>query len=348
MTLQSAGASRQRPPVLAITMGEPAGIGGELTLKAWSERHADGDTFFTIDNTERLRDLARALGQNIPVQTIGDPVEATGVFAHALPVLDIALGTAPRPGAPDPANAAAVTAAIETATALAMAGKIGGIVTNPIQKSSLYDAGFSYPGHTEFLAALSDAPNPPVMMLACPRISPTLRVVPVTIHVGLRRALDMLNTDLIVEQGRLTATALRHDFGISAPRIAVAGLNPHAGEQGAMGDEEAEIITPAIETLRADGLDVTGPEPPDTLFAESRRHGYDVALCMYHDQALIPVKTLDFSGGVNVTLGLPIVRTSPDHGTALNIAGQGNADVTSLLAAIDMAAEIAQLRTVRP
>ncbi len=324
-------------PVLAVTMGEPAGIGGELTLMAWLRRQFSGPRFIAIDNAQRLRDLARAIGITVPVTPVDNPVEAAAVFATALPVLDIPLAAPVIAGQPDTANASAVRAAIETATVMALEGRIAGIVTNPIQKATLYDAGFAYPGHTEYLAALTRAPNPPVMMLACPG----LRVVPVTIHVGLRRALDELSTELIVIQARLTAAALNRDFAIPHPRLAVAGLNPHAGEDGAMGDEEGAIIAPAIERLRAEGLDVVGPEPPDTLFTAPRRETYDAAICMYHDQALIPIKTLDFTGGVNITLGLPVVRTSPDHGTALNLAGTGRADPSSLLAALDAAAAIA-------
>jgi 4-hydroxythreonine-4-phosphate dehydrogenase len=329
-----------RSSVLALTMGEPAGVGGELTLRAWVANRKSGTAFVTIDNVERLQALAEKLQIDVRIRNIDDPADVGNIFPDALPVLNIPLPHAPTPGTPTPDTAPAVIASIETAVRLALEGHVAGIVTNPIQKHTLYAAGFTRPGHTEFLADLSNSPNPPVMMLACHG----LRVVPVTIHVGLRRALDLLSTELIVEQTRLTHQALITDFGISAPSIAIAGLNPHAGESGAMGDEEATIITPAIELLRADGVNVTGPEPPDTLFTETKRNTYDAAICMYHDQALIPIKTLDFSGGVNITLGLPIIRTSPDHGTALDIAGQGIADVTSLLAAIDTAAELASNR----
>jgi 4-hydroxythreonine-4-phosphate dehydrogenase len=263
-----------------------------------------------------------------------------------LPVLPQPLAVEDRPGRLDVRNAGAVIASIERGTALTRDGYAGAIVTNPIQKKTLQNAGFPYPGHTEFLAVLGGAPGKPaevVMMLA----GRGLRVVPVTIHVALRRALDMLSTDLIVRAGRIAAAALQRDFGIDAPRLAVAGLNPHAGEDGAMGDEEATIVAPAVKTLRAEGIDATGPLPPDTMFHEAARARYDAALCMYHDQALIPLKTLDFAGGVNVTLGLPFVRTSPDHGTALDIAGAGTADPTSFLAALDLAAEMAGRRAAR-
>ena len=329
-----------RTPVLAVTMGEPAGVGGELTLMAWLRRRDAGPKFLAVDNADRLKALAKTIGAKVPIAAISDPAEAEEVFADALPVLDIGLTAPVVTGKPDPASAPAVRAAIEKATALALEGRVAGVVTNPIQKATLYGAGFNYPGHTEYLADLTKAPNPPVMMLACPG----LRVIPVTIHVGLRAALDRLDTALIVEQAELTWAALKRDFAISSPRLAVAGLNPHAGEEGAMGDEEARIIRPAIEHLRAEGFQVIGPEPPDTLFTERRRATYDAAICMYHDQALIPIKTLDFTGGVNITLGLPIVRTSPDHGTALDLAGTGQADPSSLLGALDAAAAIARNR----
>ena len=214
------------------------------------------------------------------------------------------------------------------------------MVTNPINKAALYQAGFHYPGHTEFLAVLTGAIGQQIMMLA----SPHLKVVPVTVHASLRASIAMLTTQMIVDAARTTATALRRDFGLAQPRLAVAGLNPHAGEQGALGDEETTLIQPAIDTLRAEGIEVSGPWPPDTMFTPAARQRYDVAICMYHDQALIPLKTLDMDHGVNVTLGLPIVRTSPDHGTAYDIAGKGVADPSSLIAALTLAAELAGSR----
>ena len=249
------------------------------------------------------------------------------------------LAAAAQPGRPDPANAPAVIASIEQAVRLVQDGAASAVVTNPINKAVLYGAGFAYPGHTEFLAALTGAALP-VMMLA----NDFLRVVPVTIHVSLRAALDGLATAGIVATGRITAAALRAQFGIAQPRLAVAGLNPHAGEGGAMGTEEAALIQPAIDLLRAEGVHVTGPHPPDTLFTPAARATYDAALCMYHDQALIPLKTLDMASGVNVTLGLPIIRTSPDHGTAYDIAGTGRADPASLIAALRLAATLAERR----
>ncbi len=325
---------------LGLTMGDPAGIGGELTLAVWLARRATGPVFVALDDPDRLASLARGLGWEVPIRTVSSVVEAGQIFTDALPVLPIRLTAPVTAGRSDPANAPAVLRSIEQAASLAMSGNIGGIVTNPIHKAALYAAGFSHPGHTEYLAELTHAKNPPVMMLACP----ALRVVPVTIHVSLSRAIAMLKTDAIVITARITAAALQRDFGIVEPRLAIAGLNPHAGESGTLGKEELEIIVPAIEILRAEGHDVTGPWSPDTMFTADARARYDVAICMYHDQALIPLKTLDMHHGVNVTLGLPIVRTSPDHGTAFDIAGRGVADPSSLIAALDLAAQLAARR----
>ena len=323
---------------LALTMGDPAGIGGELTLRAWLALRKSGQRFVALDDPERLIALASALSLDIPIVTVASPDAAS--FAKALPVLPIKLAATPQPGVPDKANAKAVIASIERAAALALRGDASGMVTNPINKAALYDAGFAYPGHTEFLAELTGAVGKQIMMLA----SPSLRVVPVTVHASLRNSIAMLSTDAIVAAARTTAVALQNEFGVAQPRLAIAGLNPHAGEQGALGDEETSIIIPAIAQLRAGGIDVTGPWPPDTMFTATARARYDVAICMYHDQALIPLKTLDMDHGVNVTLGLPIVRTSPDHGTAYDIAGKGVADPSSLIAAIELAASLAERR----
>jgi len=325
---------------LALTMGYPAGIGGELSLKAWLALRRGGLKLVALDDPARLERLAAAMGLAVPVRVVDSVAEAGAVFADALPVLPVRLAAAPVAGRPDAANAGAVVASIEQATRLALAGEAGGVVTNPINKAALYQAGFAYPGHTEFLAYLTGATGQQIMMLA----SPMLRVVPVTVHASLRDSIAMLTTEMIVAASRTTAAALRRDFGIEAPRLAVAGLNPHAGEQGALGSEEALLIEPAIDALRADGIDVSGPWPPDTMFTAAARARYDVAICMYHDQALIPLKTLDMDHGVNVTLGLPIVRTSPDHGTAFDIAGQGVAEATSLLAALELAGMLAARR----
>ncbi|MBV9561655.1 MAG: 4-hydroxythreonine-4-phosphate dehydrogenase PdxA [Bradyrhizobium sp.] len=316
-------------------MGDPAGIGGELTLKAWAALRGGGPAFAVLDDPARLR----AIDDSVPLQPISKIEEADGVFAGALPVLATPLATPPTPGQPDPANAGAVLASIEEAVRMAQSARARAVVTNPISKATLYQAGFPHPGHTEFLAALTGAAHP-VMMLA----NHHLRVVPVTVHVGLRAALDMLSTDMIATVARITAHSLRAQFGISRPRLALAGLNPHAGEGGAMGHEEETIIEPAKRQLRRDGIDVSGPYPPDTMFTPAARSGYDAAICMYHDQALIPLKTLDMATGVNVTLGLPIIRTSPDHGTAFDIAGQNRADASSLIAALRMADQMGRQR----
>ncbi len=323
-------------------MGEPAGIGGDIALRAWSERSTGAvPSFVMIDDAGRLRLLADRLGLDAPIREVSSPAEAGAVFATALPVLHQPLPVAVEPGKPDPANVPAVKAAIERAVALALAGEVAGLVTNPIHKHVMYRGGFAFPGHTEFLAALLDRPGlREVMMLACPQ----LRVVPVTIHLGLAEAIRTLTRADIVEIGRITARALEVDFAISRPRLAVAGLNPHAGEGGSMGREDEDVVGPAVADLRAMGIDAFGPLPSDTLFHPRARQGYDAALCMYHDQALIPIKTIDFDGGVNVTLGLPLVRTSPDHGTAFDLAGTGRSRPDSLIAALSMAAAIAANR----
>ncbi len=317
--------------MLALTMGDPSGIGGEIAAKAW--RH--GAPPFVA-----LADPAWLAGFGVPVRAVADVAAARACFADALPVLPVPLAAAAVPGRPDECHAPAIVGSIERATRMALAGEASGVVTLPISKAVLMRAGFRHPGHTEFLAELCGVSGREVMMLA----SPELRVVPVTIHVSLRRALELLDEDGIVAAGLMTARALRRDFGIAEPRLAVAGLNPHAGEEGRMGDEEGRFIAPAIARLRAEGVDARGPYPPDTMFTPQARAGYDAALCMYHDQALIPLKTVDMAGGVNVTLGLPIVRTSPDHGTAFDIAGEGRADPSSLLAALRLAGEIAGRR----
>lgn len=318
---------------LALTMGDPAGIGGEIAAAAWWDGHRRTRPFALIADP----DWAAGLG--VPVAVIDRMDQVTGRFDAALPVLPVKLAVPATPGQPDPRNAAAVIASIETATRLAIAGEAAAVVTCPIAKSVLYEAGFAYPGHTEFLGALTGVAAP-VMMLA----APALRVVPVTVHVSLRRAIEILDVEAIVASGRVLDTGLRRHFGIPAPRIAVAGLNPHAGESGAMGDEETTIIAPAIEALKRAGVDAFGPLPPDTMFTAAARSGYDAALCMYHDQALIPLKTIDMENGVNVTLGLPIIRTSPDHGTAFDIAGKGLARAASLIAALRLAGDMARPR----
>lgn len=321
---------------LALTMGEPAGIGPEITLKAWLERDAAKLPCFFVAGDPGLY---RALGA--PVEEIATAADAAEVFRRALPVLPVPLAEPAEPGRLAAANAAAVLTAIDVACDLAMAGTAGGMVTNPIHKRVLYEAGLDVPGHTEYLAARTGGARV-AMMLSCPG----LRVVPATVHLSLRDAAAALSVPLLAEQGTILARALRDDFGIARPRIAVAAINPHAGEEGHLGREEIDIIAPAIDAIRAavPDIEIWGPAPADTLFHAAARSRYDAVLCMYHDQALIPLKTIDFEHGVNTTLGLPIVRTSPDHGTALDIAGRGIAHPGSLVAAIGAAGEMARGR----
>ncbi len=321
-------------------MGEPAGIGGEIALKAWLRRAEGLPVFAAVDDPERLAALAAALGLAVPVRAIAAPKEAAAAFAEALPVLPQPLPAPAVPGRPSAATAAAVIASIERAARLALAGEAAAIVTNPIQKKPLYDAGFAHPGHTEFLGALAELEAPPAMMLAAAE----LRVVPVTIHLPLAEVPKVLATAEIVRIGKIAAAALERDFGVARPRLAVAGLNPHAGESGSMGDEDETIVAPAVDALNGAGIDAVGPLPADTMFHAAARARYDAALCMYHDQALIPIKTLAFDRAVNVTLGLPFIRTSPDHGTALDIAGKGVASPESLIAALALAAAMARCR----
>ncbi len=328
----------RRTTPLTLTMGDPAGIGGELSVMAWPARRT-GHPFVALDDPDRLAGIAAAMGLDVPIRAVNSLAQGADCFADALPVLPIRLATPAIPGHPDPANAAAVIASIERATKLTLAGESAAVVTNPIHKSTLYGTGFAYPGHTEFLAALTGAALP-VMMLA----SPDLRVVPITVHASLRRMLEMITTERIIAVTLVTIDALKHHWGIARPRVAIAGLNPHAGEDGTMGEEEITIIAPAIAALRDMGHDVSGPFAADSMFTPEARARYDVAMGMYHDQALIPLKTLDMHHGVNTTLGLPIIRTSPDHGTAFNIAGTGTANPTSLIAAIDLAAELVARR----
>lgn len=333
------------PRPLALTMGEPAGVGGEIAVKAWRSLRASGPVFFIIDDPARLR----ALGAD--VAELATPAQAPAVFADALPVIPLGEVVKAETGRPQAATATLVIDSIRRAAAYALAGEAGAVVTNPISKAALLAGGFGFPGHTEFLGALSEAaPMPvagmargPVMMLA----GPSLRTVPVSVHEPLADAAKGLTLDKIVHAATVAAEALTLDFGVSAPRLAVAGLNPHAGEGGALGGEDRAIIAPAVAALRGEGIDARGPLPADTMFHEEARAQYDAAICMYHDQALIPVKTLAFHDTVNVTLGLPIVRTSPDHGTALDIAGKGIARPDSLIAAIRLAAAMAARRGVR-
>jgi 4-hydroxythreonine-4-phosphate dehydrogenase len=327
---------------LVLTMGEPAGIGGEITLKAWLRRGEQLPEFFVVDDADRLQAIADALGMAVPVIRVTDPALAGEVFSSALPVLHQAMTRPVHPGAPDAANAPGVIGSIETAVSLTLSGHARGVVTNPIHKKTLYAAGFRHPGHTEFLAHLAGDGITPVMML----VGPELRVIPVTVHVPLADAINALSTYAIVRAGVIADAALRRDFGLASPRLAVAGLNPHAGEEKTIGGEDGELIAPAVAALRDQGIDAFGPLSPDTMFSPRSRRLYDAALCMYHDQALIPLKTLDVDGGVNVTLGLPFVRTSPDHGTAFDIAGQGIANENSLISALRLADALARRRAV--
>ncbi len=326
---------------LALTMGEPAGVGPDVTLAAWVRRDALGlPAFYCLADAALLRRRASALGLDCPIATVA-PGEAAAAFANALPVVPLGSHVDAEPGRLDPRNAGSVIEAIARAVGDVRSGAAAAVVTNPINKKALYEAGFQHPGHTEFLGTLSAAwtgtPGHPVMMLAGPK----LKAVPVTIHIPLRDVATVLSEKLIVETARIVAADLKKRFGIAEPRLAVAGLNPHAGEGGTIGREEESIIRPAVATLVATGIRAFGPLPADAMFHRQARAGYDAAICMYHDQALIPAKTLNFAETVNVTLGLAFVRTSPDHGTALDIAGTGKADPSSLAAALRLAAQLA-------
>ncbi len=318
---------------IALTIGEPSGISPEIIAKAW-QRLGTRVPFFVIG------DPAHLAGHGVTPVPIARPQDAAQAAGRGLPVLAHPFPAPANPGQPDPRNAAAVIEVIARGVELVLRGEASALTTAPIHKKALKDgAGFRFPGHTEYLAHLAGVDRV-VMMLACPG----LRVVPTTIHIPLSEVPGALTPQLLTDTIRITHASLRHDFGIPAPRIAVAGLNPHAGEGGAMGHEELDMITPVLTALRAEGLAISGPHSADTMFHAGARAGYDAAVAMYHDQALIPIKTIDFAGGVNVTLGLPFIRTSPDHGTAFDIAGTNRADPTSLIAALDMARDMARLR----
>lgn len=329
---------------LAYSIGDPAGIGPELAAAAWALRDAEAlPQFFVVGSARVIEEAARGRRLNVPVRAVKTPDEVAGCFADALPVLDLA-DLPYRPGEPDDAGASLALSALATATGLVRSGAAGALITGPVAKSRLARVGFDHPGQTEFVAeACGITPGNAVMMLA----GPSLRVVPITVHVALRDVPDLLSTELIRNRAAIAAAALVRDYGVSAPRLAVAGLNPHAGEDGRMGLEDRDIVAPAVALLREAGIDAFGPLPPDTMFHTEARAAYDVAICMYHDQGLIPMKALDFDAGVNVTLGLPIVRTSPDHGTAYGIAGTGVARVGPTIAAIRMAGECAMRRLER-
>jgi len=322
-------------PPLAMTMGEPAGVGPEIIAAAWKTRPSP---FVVVGD-------ARLMSTHAPVEVVTAPAAAAAVFERAIPVLDQPLGAPVTPGQPDPAHAPAITGWIETAVRLCLDGTVAGMVTAPIAKAPLYQAGFRFPGHTEFIAELTaGAPwgetRGPVMMLT----AKDLRACLVTIHTPLSQVPELVTAERVSRVARVVHEALIRDFGIARPRLALAGLNPHAGEGGSIGLEEQEVLIPAAAALRAEGLDISDPRPADTLFHDEARTTYDAVLCLYHDQALIPVKTLDFWGGVNVSLGLPVVRTSPDHGTGFDIAGRGIARADSLIAALNLARAMADRR----
>ena len=325
---------------LALTIGEPAGIGPDITIQAWLRRNElKLPAFYLLGDRDFVSHRAKAIGLELKLAEVSAE-EASDAFAEALPVVATGHVTTAQPGRPDETSAGAAMASIRQAVGDVVAGRASAIVTNPIAKSVLYRAGFRHPGHTEYLAELAatNGHTPqPVMMLW----SPALVVVPVTIHLSLRDAIAQLSSDLIVTTARIVDAALKVRFGLVNPRLAISGLNPHAGEDGSLGVEDKNIVTPAMEILRSEGIEVRGPLPADTMFHEAARKTYDCAICMYHDQALIPVKTLAFEEAVNATLGLPFVRTSPDHGTAFDIAGTGKADPSSLIAALRLAARMA-------
>ncbi|MBO0733830.1 MAG: 4-hydroxythreonine-4-phosphate dehydrogenase PdxA [Methylocapsa sp.] len=329
---------------LAVSQGDPAGIGPELTVKAWVRMRDDprAPPFFAVTDPDYLANAARRLGISAPVKTIAAGADAATIFRHALPVYASGHSVAATPGAADPKSVAGILASIESCVRLVRSREAAALVTNPIAKEVLFSADFRHPGHTEYLAELSGryfgGNARPVMLIW----SPQFAVVPATIHVPLAKAPVLLTRKLLVETGMITARDLATRFGVKNPRLAFAGLNPHAGEGGSMGREEIEIIAPALADLAAAGIPVSGPHAADSLFRPEARKNYDAVIAMYHDQALIPIKTVAFDQAVNVTLGLPLIRTSPDHGTAFDIAGKGIADPTSLIAALGLAARLAK------
>jgi 4-hydroxythreonine-4-phosphate dehydrogenase len=336
------------PSPLALTLGEPAGIGPDITFAAWRRRAEFGlAPFYLLADPAFVARRAERIAPDVTIAVV-EPQAAGAAFETALPVVDIGVTVSAEPGHPDRSSAPAAITAIRRAVADVSTGVASAIVTNPIAKNVLYRSGFAEPGHTEYLGKLVEEATGvtvrPVMMLW----SPELAVVPVTIHLALKEVVARLTTDLIVETGRIVARDLRDRFDIARPRLAIAGLNPHAGEDGALGDEDQSVVRPAVERLRSEGINARGPLPADSLFHEAARASYDVALAMYHDQALIPIKTLAFDHAVNVTLGLPFLRTSPDHGTAFDIAGTGRADPASLIAALQLAARLSSRMQSRP
>ena len=326
---------------LALTLGEPAGIGPDLALAVWRRRaELDLPRFYLVADPDFIRLRAERLGLEVPIATV-TAAAAASAFPSALPVVSLDVAVTDEPGRPDRSSAPAAIASLRRAVADVLAGAAAAVVTSPVAKNVLYSWGFAEPGQTEFLATLVHETTGNRLRSVMMLWSPELAVVPVTIHLPLREIFARLSTELVVETGRIVARDLSRRFGIPRPRLAIAGLNPHAGEEGTLGEEDHTLVAPAVARLAADGIDTRGPLPADSLFHERARASYDAALCMYHDQALIPIKTLAFDHAVNVTLGLPFVRTSPDHGTAFDIAGTGTADATSLLAALRLAARLA-------
>jgi 4-hydroxythreonine-4-phosphate dehydrogenase len=327
------------PAPLALSMGEPAGVGPEIIALAWDHLKAEGAPFVVIGDAAVLR------AQGRPVAPVLSAADAVPAFTTAIPVLEHPLPAPVTPGVPDVANAVFVADWIEQAVSLVLGGEASGLVTAPIAKAPMYASGFRFPGHTEFIAELTaDIPmagtRGPVMMLT----ARDLRACLVTIHSPLAEVPELVTTERVCRTARVVHEAMKRDFGVARPRLALAGLNPHAGEGGSIGLEEIEVLLPAVRTLRGEGIDITDPRPADTMFHDEARRTYDAAICLYHDQALIPVKTLDFWGGVNVSLGLPIIRTSPDHGTGFDIAGRGVSRPDSLIAALRIAAQMAEAR----
>lgn len=325
---------------LAVSIGEPAGIGPEIILKSWLAKETEAfHPFYVIGDPDFFDGLSKKMSLAVPIVEC-EPADAMEVFGQALPVHPLQDQIQSTPGKLNEKNGPLVTSSIMTAVDHVFAGKASGLVTAPINKKALYESGFEYPGHTEFLAALAENHTgksiTPVMMIA----GPELKTIPVTIHIPLIEVPSALTTEQVYKISKIAAMDLEMKFGIASPRLAISGLNPHAGESGAMGKEDEEIIRPAVEALRSEGINAFGPLPADTMFHKSARATYDVAICMYHDQALIPAKTLGFDDAVNVTLGLPFIRTSPDHGTALDIADKGIANPSSMIAAIKMASDM--------
>ena len=322
---------------LAVSLGDPAGIGPEIVAKAWLHRNDRAiPAFFAVGDIRSIKAVWDG-----PVARISAPAEAEAVFDEALPLIQVEDAGEIIPGVPNMPGARCSLDALEMAAGLARSGTAGALVTGPVSKGQLYAIGFAHPGQTEFIAERCGvAADNVAMMLA----GPSLRTVPVTTHIALSQVAEHLTIDLIVAKARVTERGLQRNFGIAAPRLALAGFNPHAGEQGALGREEIDILQPALDILRAEGMDITGPHAADTMFHPRARERYDAAICLYHDQALIPLKTLHFDDGVNMTLGLPIIRTSPDHGTAFEIAGKDRAHPGAMIAAIELAGRCADFR----